>query len=189
MDTVQDTPVRKRILKLHKYDSCPVPVRKKAIDLLEHPDLVVGAGELVTLQGEIHRARKTLTEQETRYATMKRHPDLVAGSEESVTLQGDQTKSTRSIARSRRTIARKCIRESMAGWATPAPNRTINLLEHPDLVEGAGELVTLQGEIHRARETLTEQETRYATTKQKFDLALKKASEEQHHGRKTNTTA
>ena len=97
MDTVQDTPVRKRIIKLHKYDSCPAPVRKKTINLLEHPDLVVGAGELVTLQGEIHRARKTLTEQETRYATMKRHPDLVAGSEELVTLQGE-------IHRARKTL-------------------------------------------------------------------------------------
>ena len=64
---------------------------------VQRPDLVVGAGELVTLQGEIHRARKTLTEQETRYATMKRHPDLVAGSEESVTLQGE-------IHRARKTL-------------------------------------------------------------------------------------
>ena len=100
----------------------------------------------------------------------------------------NQTKSTRSIARSKRTIARKCIRESMAGWAMPAPNRIINLLEHPDLVEGAGELVTLQGEIHRACETLTQLETRHATMKQEFDSALKKASEEQHCGPKTNTT-
>ena len=77
----------------------------------------------------------------------------------------------------------------------PVRNRTINLLEHDDLVARAGELINLQDQIHRARkknydlQTLTQQETRYAAMKQEFDSTVKKASEEQYYGPKTNTTA
>ena len=68
MDRVQSKPIRKRILKLHKYKSCP---RKKVINLLEHPELVALDGEMHKLEGELHSARKALTEQETRYGIMK----------------------------------------------------------------------------------------------------------------------
>ena len=87
MNTIQDTPVRKRIINLLKHDDlvargCTAPVRKRTINLLDHPDLVAGSGELVKLQDQIHRARKknydpqSLTQLETRYATMKQEFDL-----------------------------------------------------------------------------------------------------------------
>ncbi len=68
MDRVQSKPIRKRILKLHKYESCP---RKKVINLLEHPDLVDGVVEMSNLEGELCSVRKALTEQETHYGIMK----------------------------------------------------------------------------------------------------------------------
>ena len=55
----------------------------------------------------------------------------------------------------------------------------INLLEHNDLVETAGELVRLQAQIHRADknnynlQTLETHRARYATMKREFDSELR----------------
>ncbi len=111
-------------------------------------------------------------------------------------INGDTKSTPENQTKSKRNLGSKCISRSAArGCAMPVPSRTINLLEHDDLVASAGELAELQAQIHRARkknydlQTLTQLETHYTTMKQKFDSALKKASEEQHYGLKTDVTA
>ena len=72
----------RRSLKLLKYVPEKVPVRKRVINLNDHPNLVADSEELFKLKAEIRRGREknydpqSLTQLETRYATMKQEFDL-----------------------------------------------------------------------------------------------------------------